>query len=709
MNTLGGSVAIRLINGAQNNVVTYCNARSSNKALVGGVINFGQGTLTQGNSNNTISNNDIFSSSGGLPHTGISSVGLNTANNANTISNNNIYDFFNVAGNSYGIYISDNNTNWNISGNSIFQTATRILTGGAADRIWSGIGFSPSVFTTVTGMSITGNFIGGSAPNCGGSAMDIQDNGTASLLMRAIFIQASNASGTTSIQGNTIRNISLSSSSTSNNQSLISAASGTFNIGDVTPNILGSATGTGSVLVTQSTGGNSRFSGILAGTGSGLGSMVISNNVIGSLSTAGSGNLSLAGIYAQGATSSYTLSGNQIGGSTAGSISNNSGSGSDTWGIFLSSTTVSNTLSGNIIQNLNSGVGRMIGIRTDGGVNTTSNNQIRNNVSNSAALTGCIGIWANSSTAGQTISGNTIHSLSNTDASAAATVQGIYYTGPTSGTNVIERNFVHSLSLATSDIAGAIYGIRVLIGVFPVDIQNNMVRLGLDASGNSLTTGYSIFGVGNASTGITNHYFNTLYVGGSGVVGTTSNTYALFASGAGNTRTFQNNILVNTRDGGATGNHFGFQVGGAGVNPFGLTMNYNLYQATGANGFAGFYGSNLIDEAAIIAAVGQNANSVICDPQLINPDGNATAVDLHIKAPPVKTLIEANGLVIGGITQDFDGQTRSALTPTDIGADAGNFAFQAGGCIVTLTWNGNTSNVWGTPANWTPAQAPSAT
>ena len=237
-----------------------------------------------------------------------------------------------------------------------------------------------------------------------------------------------------------------------------------------------------------------------------------------------------------------------------------------------------------------------------------------------------------------------------------------------------------------------------------------MVRLGIDAAGADITTGYAIYGIGNASTGTTNHYFNTLYVGGSGVTGTTSNTIAMLASGALNTRAFQNNILVNTRDGGATGNHYSFQIGGTGVNPAGLTMNYNLYQTTGSNGFIGSYNAaNLTDLTAVQTSVGQNANSYVCDPQLINPDGNAATVDLHILAPPVKTLIESNGLVIGGITQDFDGQTRSALTPTDIGADAGNFTVQTGGCNITLTWNGSSSSAWNTPANWTPSISPTVT
>ena len=47
--------------------------------------------------------------------------------------------------------------------------------------------------------------------------------------------------------------------------------------------------------------------------------------------------------------------------------------------------------------------------------------------------------------AGQTVSQNTVHSLANTaTGSVAVSVTGIYFAGPTSGTNVIARNFVHS-------------------------------------------------------------------------------------------------------------------------------------------------------------------------------------------------------------------------------------------------------------------------
>ncbi|MCK7488969.1 MAG: hypothetical protein MZU79_01030 [Anaerotruncus sp.] len=47
-------------------------------------------------------------------------------------------------------------------------------------------------------------------------------------------------------------------------------------------------------------------------------------------------------------------------------------------------------------------------------------------------------------------------------------------------------------------------------------------------------------------------------------------------------------------------------------------------------------------------------------------------MDLHIAGT---TPIEGAGIEIAGVTADYDGEPRSALTPTDIGADAGNFAF----------------------------------
>jgi hypothetical protein len=672
-NTLAASTAITFINGAQNNIITYCKVRSSNIGVASGSITFSTST-TVGNSDNTVSNCDVFySSTGNLPNVGISSIGsAGFANDNNTIANNRIYDFFNAAGNSYGIYISDNTTNWNIYGNSIYETAARTLLSGT-DRNWAGIGVSPTTASSVEGLVISGNYIGGSAANCGGSAMSLSDNGTGNIVLRGIFVQAGTGVPS-SIQGNTIQNISISSSSTSTNQSLISAVTGRFEIGTTTGNTLGSATGTGSISFTQTTSSSlPRFSGIIAGVGV-PGDIFISNNSIGSISvgTSGAATIALAGIYATGA-SNYTIGNNNIGsGSTANSIQNNTSG--DTWGVYLGSSSLNNLINNNVIANMNSGTGRMLSIRTDGGTNSIVNNTIRNNVSASTGLTGNIGIWQASTAAGQTISLNTIHSLSNSDASAAAVVQGIYYTGPTTGANVIEKNFVHSLSLATSSTTAAMYGIRVLSGAFPVTLKNNMVRLGVDAIGSGISTGYAIYGMYNSSSATISHYHNTLYIGGSSVSGTSSNTIAFFSSGATNTRAIQNNIFQNARDGGSTGKHYAAQIGGSGANPTGLTCNNNLYHATGSNGILMLYASADRDDlAAIRTATGQDGASVSCDPKLKTPNGSAATVDLHIQASPVVTQVEGNAAAIGSVTDDFDGQNRASLTPNDIGADAGNF------------------------------------
>jgi len=52
-----------------------------------------------------------------------------------------------------------------------------------------------------------------------------------------------------------------------------------------------------------------------------------------------------------------------------------------------------------------------------------------------------------------------------------------------------------------------------------------MIRLGVDAAGNSLTTALTINGI-NETAGTNNFYFNSIYIGGSGVGTTASNTFA---------------------------------------------------------------------------------------------------------------------------------------------------------------------------------------
>ena len=78
----------------------------------------------------------------------------------------------------------------------------------------------------------------------------------------------------------------------------------------------------------------------------------------------------------------------------------------------------------------------------------------------------------------------------------------------------MERNLVHSLSITSTDLNSLLAGIVPVAG--SATYKNNMVRLGLDADGTSITAGYTIFGMFELR-GTNNFYFNSVYIGGSGV------------------------------------------------------------------------------------------------------------------------------------------------------------------------------------------------
>ena len=87
------------------------------------------------------------------------------------------------------------------------------------------------------------------------------------------------------------------------------------------------------------------------------------------------------------------------------------------------------------------------------------------------------------------ISQNVIHSLSNNSGAASNSIYALYCSFPAATANVVERNFVHSLSITSTATTSQ------LVGILPVagsgTYKNNMVRLGLDADGASITPGVS--------------------------------------------------------------------------------------------------------------------------------------------------------------------------------------------------------------------------
>ena len=296
-----------------------------------------------------------------------------------------------------------------------------------------------------------------------------------------------------------------------------------------------------------------------------------------------------------------------------------------------------------------------------------------------------IGLWVDASSApGHTVSRNTVYALSNTNATAAVWVTGLQYNG-TTGTNVVARNSIYNLSTPSTSATATVNGINVQGGT--TTYQNNMVVLGNEMTANSP----QINGINEAVAGTDNFYFNSVYVGGADVAAGTANSFAFYSSITTNTRNYRDNIFFNARrNGAATGKHYAIRVGGTTANPAGLTSNNNVITATGTGGYVGLF--NTVDQATLAnwrTATGQDVASFDLDPQFIAPA--AATPDLHISTV-ITTAVESNGFPIAAVTDDFDGDVRANFTPTDIGADAGNFiGVDLAGPTIVYTPFGNTS------------------
>jgi hypothetical protein len=406
-----------------------------------------------------------------------------------------------------------------------------------------------------------------------------------------------------------------------------------------------------------------------------IGSQSLTGTMV--LSTTTTSATDVYGIY-NFSSDDWTANSNNIGGY---SITNAGASGTflfyglrantSTSKVFnVASNNIGGTVANSIQLNATGTSSQLIGIYTSNAATTATSNTIRNLSTNIGTGTGStsslIGIGISASSTNHTVSQNTIYNLSNTNASAASYISGINFNSST-GTNLINRNFIHSLSIASSSSSATMYGINIIGGT--ATYQNNMIRLGIDGSGNSLTNGIIINGI-YEGVGTDNIYFNSIYIGGSGVTGTAS-SYAFNSAVTVNTRNYKNNIMVNARSNSSgTGKHYAVKVAGTSANPTGLSINNNDYFVSGTGGVFGYF--NALDVANLAAwktAVGQDANSWEMDPQFLTPAGTSSTADLHISTE-IATIIEGKGVNIPSVTTDYDGQTRSTLTPEDIGADA---------------------------------------
>lgn len=676
-NTSTNGQAINFKAGATFNRLEYCVVSGANTSSANGVVTFGDASVGAAPcSNNTIDSCDLRDAAS-TPTNIIYAGGPSTAHSNNTLSNNNIFNFFSGTNDSYGIRLTGTATNWVINGNRIYQEAPRTYSFGSIYGI--------SV-ETASGMghTISNNTVG-FANAAGTGTMSLMGG---SILFVGIRLDAV-YTATSTISNNRVAGISFRSS-------LGGASFLTFWTGiqigpglvTVNGNVIGSGTSANSITITNDNTADTRSYGIRNDGGDGT----ISNNTIGGITTDLTPTGWGGGFYgiATYSGANPTISNNLIGSlTTPNSITICSSATASGYNCAFTGilTAQSGSIGGaaitaNTVANLkvNGGFTRSKGIAlSPAQASTCTGNTVRNLTANfngqSVTLSG---IEALNSSAQVTIAGNTIYSVENSlNGSTNTGVAGIYYDLSYTGTTTCERNFVHSLTAPASGTG--VFGLRLSSAAAAITLRNNFIRLGFDASGAALTSGLGLIGI-YTENNTAKIYHNSVFVGGSGV----ADSFHLTAAYRDRTIAFtttsdvRNNIFVNTRTNASTGaNHYTFFRDTNNTTIY----NANLYYRPAGNGgsFLAFsFDTDLATLAALQAAIpGQNANSLTGDPHFVNPTGNAANVDLHL-CPP--TPADAVGINLPTVTEDYDGELRSALTPVDLGADA----FTAGALTISM-------------------------
>lgn len=656
---------------ASYNTLTYLRLLGANTSASGGVVTFlgSSQSITFGNSFNTISNCSIGNSSGNPLNCIYAAGSAGRKNTGNKILNCNIFNFFapSISNTAYGINIGANNTNWEISGNSFYQTAARANNSAA----FNGISIND---ISSGGFLVQNNFIGGTAAGNSGAAMSY--NGKFTGITMATGTQSS------TVQGNVIGNIIWRYYITGDVFNAIQLIKGKI---DCNGNTIGSQTQQASIASYSQNAATPVMNGIginLTVGQTSSDSFFVHNNLIGGIRTQQEGGNSYEtyfnGIAVNDLTSAYTsISGNTIGSPAVDNSIETLNDRDIFTGISVKVINATTTtpgynvpydISNNTLVNMS---GRVTGIVAIGGIPQIIGNTIRR-------IMGAVstGIQLNFAGHGSTVSGNKLYSFISTG-TGGGLLTGILveYSASTN----LGGNLIHSFE-NTSGTA-ELMGIRIAYSGNPnmkglYQLTNNMISLGADSSGTAIPHTHNTTGIfAPIDSAIIAH--NSIAIGGNGTDDAFIHALVLNRVATNNCR-IVNNILQSSRYTALQGLYRGsiIKFDPAITDLNGVTLNNNIYYSTNANTPTAIYKN--IGYTGIVAwrtTSGRDSNSVFYNPNFINPQGSSNTVNLHLGS---SNPAEGQGMAEPTVTTDFDGETRSGLTPMDIGADAGNFSLQDG-------------------------------
>ncbi|MCW3070353.1 MAG: Fibronectin type domain protein [Bacteroidetes bacterium] len=633
--------AIQFGNGATNDMLQYIRTESQNSTGTSGTIYISSFPLwSAGNNNITIQNCDITKYNSGLT-THINAIYAygQTANPNSSISilNNSIHSFtpgltteatgVTVTGTGLNTNYGDN---WTIRGNSFYLDCAEQQTYRyTVINLIPGLGSSGNV--------ISNNYIGGGAPLCAGATWTSAVSGAGNTIQtfEGIYVWA----GATAIDSNTVQNISLTA-----------------------------------------TGGTS-FGAIHLANASSSASYSVTRNLIGSSGTCNSiqnaGQWKTVGIWCDNTCGSVLLSNNIIANMTATNAVN---SAATITGIY--SDCGSNTITSNTIYNLTGTVSTAVAqlyIAHDGSVAGIADKSI-----NSGST--------------QIISNNTIYNLKSVYSGASSNkLYGIYLAiGEPGQAHTYNANLIYGIDAADGSSNARIIGIGAVgsswTSAVTSTFSNNMIHLGSRIDGTSILSGAEITGMLDNTSGYTsganttfmNYYNNSVYIGGTGITGTTNNTYAFRRLNTNaspkNTEDMENNIFVNNRSNSTgTKTHYSIYLDNANT----VTCNYNNSWGSGTGYKSG--NAAAVDYAALAnwQGIGFDVNGIASDPLFYSV---ALPPDLHIQSGSPAIAV---GTAVSPAA-DYDAEARS--NPYDMGADKYDAAFSSptvtisacGGALISL-------------------------
>ncbi|MDA3910579.1 MAG: GEVED domain-containing protein [Bacteroidales bacterium] len=661
-NTSGAT--LEFTNAACNNTVQYATLQGASVSGTNGVVFFSIAGTT-GNNNNSIMECDIRDDAS-EPLYGIYSVGTTgTPNRDNIVSGCNIYNFFENGSISRGIFLNTANTRWTLTGNSLYQTSLR------TDGAFYGISINDS---NGGEFMIEENYIGGTAPLCGGSQMTY--NYSSSGIMFEGIIITCNSIGVSLIQDNVIKNIDFSSAVVTDDGSQyviwtgIDIWAGRI---DVIGNTIGDeSTGSINVSIDEDLNLNSGTAWNNGIWHNGKGNVI--DNTVGSITFDGTISTQCgfnAIEYVGTMISDQMISGNTVGhATTANSIqfAGNATPAMTMGGIYFGTDgDFLTTVARNTVANIDNGCTATNSFIVALNNQATAGNQIINgneiyDISTATSEDGYYntsddfpafaGIRTNNTASGAdlSINNNHIYNISSTSMTASVSLFGVYCATATSGTHLLNGNNIHSFS--TQNTSDQVWQKGLVLESGTGTISNNMIRLGVEG----INSDNYIIGLQTATASSNSVLFNSVYIGGTST--STQNTFAFLRSGTGTTD-IRNNIFVNARTS-AGGVSYAYYLNGIAN----LTSDYNIYSnnSGGVNAYAGALRTSL---AEIQTGTSQDANSQVTDPLYDTPTGTGTACDLHIQTGSPAIGAAATGT---GITIDIDPQERVSSGPC-IGAD----------------------------------------